>query len=137
MDAPQRVVAVASALLISLVMCVSCEESAGPPKLRFIADIVAIETDRGDEYVLAMNAPRDGAIVGAIFVRQPHRPGWTNAHLIVKLNDKIFSNEDDLKVWRGRLRDLAVALRAQGDGRAARAAEALERYASLPPQPSE
>ncbi len=134
MNAPHKVVLAAAVLLISLVLSVSCEESAGLPKIRFIADIVAIETDRGEEYVLAMSAPRDGAIVGAMYVRQPNRPQWAEAHLIVKLNGKTFSNEDELKVWRDRLRDLAVALRAQGDGQTA---EKLERYASLPPLLSE
>lgn len=129
-----RSVVVAVALLALSTLCVCCEKNAGQAKLRHVADIVVVQTDVGREYVLTTGPSARSDIVGAVYVRQPNRPQWTDAYLIVTLDGKTLSDEDELAVWVDRLREHAATLRTQGDSRAA---TKLEQYASLPLQPSE
>ena len=106
----------------------------------FVADIVVIETEQGEDHALCdfrTGRPlNDGNVIGRLAVYMPNRPEWDDAYLFVHSENKdgLRVYEDDVEEWQDRLRRLLTALVEQGDEPGDHAY--LERCATLPLVPN-
>ena len=125
-----------SAIMISLLTCMSCDGGRGP-YLRRVAGIVADQTEGGTVYRVVATAHGPDERVGSVMVVVPNNPSMDGAYIYVQLDDTRYDSESDLRPCRIRIRALADDIRSTGDAVNENDANYYEMIAALPAKAAE